>query len=66
MKIQYFASEAEMTDLSQVLLKRHRGRISLRFTEGGVEAEVEVQSPAPAAKLDDAQEVQSPELQRAA
>ena len=32
-----------MTTLSQVLVKRHRGRVSIRFTETGVVAEVEVE-----------------------
>jgi hypothetical protein len=53
-KITYAATEAEMTDLSQLLLKRHRGRIALRFTEDGVVAEVETPAAAPASNLEEA------------
>lgn len=66
MKISYFATQAEMTDLWQLLVKRHRGQISVRFTEQGIVAEVEVASPVPAANLDEAFEVLSSELRRAA
>jgi hypothetical protein len=66
MKVSYFATQAEMTELSQLLLKRHRGQISVRFTEEGVEAEVETESPVPAANRDEAFEIVSSELRCAA
>ncbi len=54
MKIAYFATQAEMTALSRLLLERHRGRVALRFTEAGVVAEVEVADPNGAANIEEA------------
>ena len=54
MKISYVANHAEMTALSRLLIERHRGRVSLSFTETGVIAEVDVADRSAAANIEDA------------
>lgn len=66
MKLTYVATQPEMTHLYQLLLKRYRGRIAVRFTEGGVEVEVETDRRVPAASLDEAFELVSSEQRCAA